>query len=130
MWLAIAAFLGLLTLGAAGVGLDVTAILGPVALVPLVLAALIFARGRSAAVLRTSVIVAVGYVGLGLWNFWRVEEFERLNPGSVDYSGGETAVVFVLLAFAAGLASFGAERIVAGRRRPGGLSPRPGPPGA
>ena len=103
--------------GALGVGIDVTAMLLPLALVPLLLALLVLIGGRSLIVLAISTIAALVFAGLGIWNYARANEFEQANPGSVDVSGHDVSALFVLLAVMTAMWSVGSFALVARARR-------------
>ena len=109
------AFIGVA--GALGVGIDVTAMLLPLALVPLLLALLVLIGGRSLIVLAISTIAALVFAGLGIWNYARANEFEQANPGSVDVSGHDVSALFVLLAVMTAMWSVGSFALVARARR-------------
>jgi hypothetical protein len=95
--------------GALGVGIDVTEMFLPLVLVPLVFALLVAVGGRSLIILAVSMCAAILFAGLGAWNFFNGPEFERLHPGSVDISGHDVSLVFVLLAATAAVWSLGAS---------------------
>ena len=109
------AFIGVA--GALGVGIDVTAMLLPLALVPLLLALFVLIGGRSLIVLAISTIAALVFAGLGIWNYARANEFEQANPGSVDVSGHDVSALFVLLAVMTAMWSVGSFALVARARR-------------
>ena len=109
------AFIGVA--GALGVGIDVTAMLLPLALVPLLLALLVLIGGRSLIVLAISTIAALVFAGLGIWNYARANEFEQANPGSVDVSGHDVSALFVLLAVMTAMWSVGSFALVERARR-------------
>jgi hypothetical protein len=102
--------------GALGVGIDVTEMLLPLVLVPLVFALLVAVGGRSLIILAVSTCAASLFAGLGAWNFFNGPEFERMHPGSVDISGHDVSVVFVLLAGAAAVWSVSACVLLLGAR--------------
>ena len=109
------AFIGVA--GALGVGIDVTAMLLPLALVPLLMALLVLIGGRSLIVLAISTVAALVFAGLGLWNYVRANEFEQANPGSVDVSGHDVSALFVLLAVMTAMWSAGSFALVTRARR-------------
>jgi hypothetical protein len=60
--------------------------------VPLAIALTVFIAGNRIVVMSISAIAGLIYASLGVWNWFRVEDFERANPGSVDDSGGLAAL--------------------------------------
>lgn len=116
LWLAIGAFAFLVVAGAAGVGIDATFLLVPLAVLPLALAVMVFIRGDRPTVLVVSAFLAFAYALLGAWNYVRAAAFEAANPGSMEISGGGVSIAFGLLAVATGLWSLLAAGL-AGRRK-------------
>ena len=104
------AFVGIA--GALGVGIDVTPLLVPLALLPLLFALLVAVGGRSLIILAISTFAALVFAGLGAWNYLRAEEFEQTNPGSVDISGHDVSLLFVFLAVTTAVWSLAAMAFV------------------
>jgi hypothetical protein len=104
--------------GAAGVGIDASFVLVPLLLVPLAIALALFVAGDRVLVLALASAAAIGYAGLGVWNYFRAADFERVNPGSVEVSGGAASVTFVLLTLAVGAWTLGAARLIHRTGRP------------
>lgn len=103
--------------GAAGVGIDASFVLVPLALIPLLLAVIVFTTGDKPLVLAISAAGGLGYAALGAWNYFRAAAFEEANPGSSEISGGEVSITFVLLSVGIALWSFGAAALASRRRR-------------
>lgn len=117
LWLVMAGFGFLFVAGAAGVGIDASLVLVPLGLLPLILAVVLFAAGNRPVVLAISAVCGLGYAALGVWNYFRAAAFEEANPGSVEVSGGEVSITFVLLAVAIALWSSGAGAVESRRHR-------------
>ncbi|MFL5689201.1 MAG: hypothetical protein ACJ77I_09425 [Chloroflexota bacterium] len=115
LWLALAAFGFIFIAGAAGVGVDAGFVLLPLILVPICFAILVFVGGTTSWVLAASALAGLAYAALGVWNFVRAADFERTHPGSVEISGGEPSLSFILLALA--IALWSATAAVISRRR-------------
>ena len=115
-WLTMAGLGYLFVAAALGVSVDASAVLVPLVVIPLALGALVFAGGRSAAVLAISAAAGFGYAVLGVQNYVRAEAFERANPGATEISGGGTSITFVFIALAIGLWS-AAAAVLAWRQR-------------
>ena len=81
LWLFLAAGAYLVLAGALGIGIDVSPMVAPLVLPPLGLAMMVFVGGRSPVILCLSAIAALAYAGLGVGNYLRVDEFERLTQG-------------------------------------------------
>ncbi|MFL5675497.1 MAG: hypothetical protein ACJ779_10850 [Chloroflexota bacterium] len=103
--------------GALGVGIDVTSQLGPLVLVPVLFALFVVVGGRSLIVLAISTVGGLMFALLGAWNYFRAEEFEQTNPGSVDISGHDVSGFFVFLALATAVWSLGAIGLTLRARR-------------
>ena len=96
--------LGYLFVAAAlGAGVDASAVLVPLVVIPLALGALVFVGGRWAVVLAISAAAGFGYAVLGVQNYLRAEAFERANPGATEISGWGPSITFVFIALAIGL---------------------------
>jgi hypothetical protein len=119
LWLVLGGFAVIFVAGAAGVGLDATSLLPLLFLLPIVLALIVIVAGQSPVVLFVSAISGFAYAALGVWNYVRAAEFERVNPGSAEMSGGVTSLTFTLLALAIGFWSLGAAGLAVRRRRAG-----------
>ena len=104
--------------GAAGVGIDATFVLVPLVLAPLTIALVVFIAGSRVAVLVLSAAAGLACAALGVWDYFRAEDLERANPGSVEISGGATALTYVLLTLAIAAWSLGAADLIrrTGRR--------------
>jgi hypothetical protein len=114
---------GCLWLVMAGLGflvVDIALMFSPDALVllvallavPLAIALTVFIAGNRIVAMSISAIAGLIYASLGVWNWFRVEDFERANPGSVDDSGGLAALTFVLPNLAIALWSVGAAALI------------------
>jgi len=117
LWLVMAGFGLLFIAGAAGVGIDASFVLVPLALIPLLLAVIVSTTGDKPLVLAISAAGGLGYAALGAWNYFRAAAFEEANPGSSEISGGEVSITFVLLSVGIALWSFGAAALASRRRR-------------
>jgi hypothetical protein len=115
-WLTMAGLGYLFVTAALGVGIDASAVLVPVVVIPLALGALVLVGGRWAVVLAISAAAGFGYAVLGVQNYLRAEAFEQANPGATEISGGATSITFVFIALAIGLWSATAAAL-AWRRR-------------
>jgi len=103
--------------GALGVGIDATSALVPLGLVPVFFALFVVVGGRSLIVLAISTVAALIFAVLGARNYFRAQEFEQTNPGSVDISGHDVSVFFVFLALATAMWSLGAIGLTLRARR-------------
>jgi len=117
-WLTMAGLGYLFVTAALGVGIDASAVLVPLVVIPLALGVLVFVGGRWAVVLAISAAAGFGYAVLGVQNYIRAEAFERANPGAAEISGGATSITFVLIALAIGLLSAAAAALAWRQRRP------------
>jgi hypothetical protein len=115
LWLILAGFGFLFVAGAAGVGIDAWFVLVPLLLIPLGVAVVVFLAGNRISVLFLSAAAGFGYAGLGIWNYFRAEDFERANPGAVEISRGEVSLTLVFLTLAISAWSIGAIAVI--RRR-------------
>jgi hypothetical protein len=116
-WLTMAGLGYLFVTAALGVGIDASAVLVPLVVVPLVLGALVLVGGRWAVVLAISAAAGFGYAVLGVQNYIRAEAFERANPGATEISGGGMSITFVFIALAIGLWSAAAAALAWRQRR-------------
>ena len=95
-----------------GVGIDASPILLPLAVVPLMFALFVVIGGRFPSVLAISAVAALGFAGLGAWNYLRAIDWEQAHPGAVDISGHDVSLRFVLLALITAMWSIGSFALV------------------
>jgi hypothetical protein len=108
----VAGFALVFVAGAAGVGINASFALLPLAGIPSAMALAVFVAGDRLAVLALSSVGALAYAAVGVGNYFRAEDFESMNPGAVEISGGETSVAFVLLTLATSAWSLAAAVLV------------------
>lgn len=113
----VAGFALVFVAGAAGVKINASFVLVPLAVVPSAIAVAVFAAGDRLPVLVLSSISGLVYAALGVWNYLRAAEFEAMNPGAAEVSGGETSVAFALLALGISAWSLAAAGLIRRRKR-------------
>jgi hypothetical protein len=113
LWLAVAGWL-LLFLATVGaiIPLDPQSLLLAYVGPPITLFGLVAIAGQFRVVSALSVLAGLFYSAVGVWDFLRAAEFERLHPDSMDASGGGISIILVLLAGGAALWSLSALAVL------------------